>query len=86
MTTSDYLTQLQQDKSDLVDNLTEKGITGLTGDETFTELVPEVLNISSGSLEKDMETVDLVNGNYREISQEEVTETQELLDKLGGLI
>ena len=47
MTTSDYLTQLQQDKQDLVDNLTEKGITGLTGDETFTELVPEVLNIQS---------------------------------------
>lgn len=46
MTTSDYLTQLQQDKADLVDNLTTQGITGLTGDETFTELVPEVLNIS----------------------------------------
>lgn len=48
MTTQDYLEQLQQDKADLVDNLTEKGITGLTGDETFTELVPEVLNIPSG--------------------------------------
>ena len=48
MTTQDYLEQLQQDKADLVDNLTEKGIEGLTGDETFTELVPEVLNIPSG--------------------------------------
>lgn len=48
MTTSDYLTQLQQDREDLVDNLETKGITGLTGDETFTELVPEVLNISGG--------------------------------------
>lgn len=47
-TTSDYLTQLAQDREDLVDNLEEKGITGLTGDETFTELVPEVLNISGG--------------------------------------
>lgn len=47
-TTSDYLTQLQQDRDDLVDNLETKGITGLTGDETFTELVPEVLNIPSG--------------------------------------
>ena len=47
-TTSDYLTQLQQDRDDLVDNLEAKGITGLTGDETFTELVPEVLNIPSG--------------------------------------
>ena len=46
--TSDYLTQLEQDREDLVDNLETKGITGLTGDETFTELVPEVLNISGG--------------------------------------
>ncbi len=42
------LTQLVQDRDDLVTNLTTKGITGLTGDETFTELVPEVLNISGG--------------------------------------
>ena len=48
-TTSDYLSQLQQDREDLVDNLETKGITGLTGDETFTELVPEVLNIQGGS-------------------------------------
>ena len=48
MTTADYLNQLEQDREDLVDNLEEKGITGLTGDETFTELVPEVLNISGG--------------------------------------
>lgn len=49
MTTSDYLNQLIEDRNDLVDNLETMGITGLTGDETFTELVPEVLNISSGS-------------------------------------
>ena len=48
MTTADYLNQLEQDRSDLVDNLETQGITGLTGDETFTELVPEVLNISGG--------------------------------------
>lgn len=47
-TTSDYLTQLEQDREDLVDNLEAKGIAGLTGDETFTELVPEILNIPSG--------------------------------------
>lgn len=47
-TTEDYLTQLQQDREDLIDNLEAKGITGLSGDETFTELVPEVLNIPSG--------------------------------------
>lgn len=48
MTTADYLAQLQQDRKDLVVNLETKGIT-LTGNETFTELVPEVLNIPSGS-------------------------------------
>lgn len=48
MTTADYLTQLQQDREDLVDNLETMGISGLSGDETFTELVPEVLNISGG--------------------------------------
>lgn len=49
MTTADYLNQLEQDREDLVDNLETQGITGLTGDETFTELVPEVLNISGGA-------------------------------------
>ena len=47
-TTADYLTQLEEDRQDLVDNLETKGITGLSGNETFTELVPEVLNIPSG--------------------------------------
>ena len=63
MTTSDYLTQLQQDREDLVDNLETMGITGLSGDETFTELVPEILNIPSGSggeeaIEKDVNFYD----------------------------
>ena len=49
MTTSDYLEQLEQDREDFVDNLETKGITGLSGDETFTQLVPQVLNIPSGS-------------------------------------
>lgn len=47
-TIAEQLTQLASDRDDLVSNLTTKGITGLTGDETFTELVPEVLNIPSG--------------------------------------
>lgn len=47
-TTADYLNQLEQDRQDLVDNLETQGISGLSGDETFTELVPEVLNISGG--------------------------------------
>ena len=53
MQTSDYLEQLIQDRDDLVDNLETKGITGLSGDETFTELVPEVLNIPSGGADLD---------------------------------
>ncbi len=57
MTTADYLNQLETDRQDLVDNLETKGITGLSGDETFTELVPEVLNIPSGSSK-------LFNGEY----------------------
>lgn len=61
MTTADYLTQLQQDREDLVDNLEAKGITGLSGDETFTELVPEVLNIPSGSSGVDWSDIGYTN-------------------------
>lgn len=53
MTTNDYLEQLKQDKTDLVSNLTYQGIENLTGDETFTELVPKVLDITTGSAGRD---------------------------------
>lgn len=53
-TIAEQLTQLASDRDDLVSNLTTKGITGLTGDETFTELVPEVLNIPSGGGTQDI--------------------------------
>lgn len=46
-TTSEYLTQLQNDKQTLVDNLVTKGVSA-TSDETFTSLVPKVLDIQSG--------------------------------------
>lgn len=63
-TTSDYLNQLEQDREDLVDNLETKGITGLTGDETFTELVPEVLNIESSVDTTDIRNViNMTNAN-----------------------
>lgn len=63
---AEQLTQLTQDRDDLVDNLTTKGISGLTGDETFTELVPEVLNISGGGtdLSEYFATTIQINGNY----------------------
>jgi len=48
-TTADYLHSLQNDKDTLITNLGTQGITGLTGDETFTELVPKVLDISTGA-------------------------------------
>ena len=46
-TTSEYLQQLQTDKQNLVDNLATKGVSA-TSDETFTSLVPKVLDIQSG--------------------------------------
>lgn len=46
-TTIDYINSLKQDKTNLVNNLVEKGVEA-TEDETFTELVPKVLNIESG--------------------------------------
>lgn len=56
-----YLESLINDRNTLADNLVSKGIPGITGDETFTELVPEVLNIPSGSVvvrEKDVNFYD----------------------------
>ena len=47
-TINEYVDQLKSDRVDLVDNLETQGITGLTGDETFTQLVPRVLDISTG--------------------------------------
>lgn len=53
-TTADYLSQLQADKQALVDNLVEKGVEA-TNDETFTSLVPKVLNIQSGGGDAELE-------------------------------
>lgn len=46
-TTTDYINSLKQDKTNLVNNLVEKGVEA-TEDETFTSLVPKVLDIQSG--------------------------------------
>lgn len=46
-TTTDYINSLKQDKTNLVNNLIEKGVDA-TEDETFTSLVPKVLDIKSG--------------------------------------
>lgn len=45
--TADYLNQLINDKNDLADNLVTMGVAA-SHSETFTELVPKVLDISGG--------------------------------------
>lgn len=69
-TTADYLNQLEQDRQDLVDNLETQGISGLSGDETFTELVPEVLNISGSSIPT----------SFADFDAQEITNTDGLLN------
>lgn len=63
MTTEDYLNQLETDRQTLITNLTTKGITGLTGNETFTELVPKVLDIASGANLGDYFTKQIAGGS-----------------------
>ena len=63
-TITEQLTQLVSDKNDLINNLETKGITGLTGDETFTELIPEVLNIPSGEDLSEYFTGTVEKGKY----------------------
>lgn len=46
-TIQDYIDSLKNDKATLVDNLETKGITDISDDNTFTELVPKVLDIES---------------------------------------
>lgn len=53
-TTTDYINQLKIDKTNLVNNLVEKGIEA-TENETFTSLVPKVLDIQSGGSGEDSE-------------------------------
>ena len=52
-TTSEYLQQLQTDKQNLVDNLVTKGVSA-TSNETFTSLVPKVLDIQSGGTDAEI--------------------------------
>ena len=49
---NDYINQLKTDKADLVDNLEFQGVHDITGDETFTELVPKVLEIPAPNLQR----------------------------------
>lgn len=67
-TIAEQLTQLESDRQDLVSNLQTKGITGLTGDETFTELVPEVLNIQTGGGSSDLDK--LIDGSITSVTSD----------------
>ena len=49
-TISELLSQLQSDKNTLVTNLITKGVTA-DNSETFTSLVPKVLDITSGGID-----------------------------------
>lgn len=62
-TTTDYLTQLQTDKSTLVTNLVAKGVDA-TNDETFTSLVPKVANIQGGVDINDYFDKNIIGGDY----------------------
>ena len=52
-TISEKLEQLENDRQDLVDNLETLGIDDLDGDETFTELVPRILDVGNYYVRKD---------------------------------
>lgn len=56
-TIQDYIDSLKSDKQKLVTNLTTKGISGLTGNETFTELAPKVLDIVTPNNQSKSETI-----------------------------
>lgn len=62
-TTTDYLTQLQKDKTTLVTNLVAKGVDA-TNDETFTTLVPKVANIQGGVDINDYFDKNIIGGTY----------------------
>ena len=55
-TIQDYIDQLKIDKQNLVDNLITKGITA-SSDETFTSLVPKVLDITILNAQSKSETI-----------------------------
>lgn len=84
ITTSDYLNQLRTDKQDLVDNLTEQGIEGLTGDETFTELVPKVLDIQTGGGDLDWNALGLQD--FEDFCNEKYQETEDIKNNWNSSI
>lgn len=74
-TVAQLLSQLEGDKETLVNNLNTKGVTA-TNEETFTELVPKVLEISdSGGITPDKI---IQNGDYEYIETAEISPSNDI--------
>lgn len=72
-TTTQYLEQLQNDKANLVNNLVAKGVQA-TDEETFTQLVPKVLDIQGGGSD-----VEINDCNYLFYANSRLNELNEIL-------
>lgn len=73
-TIEQLLSQLENDKNTLVNNLNTKGVTA-TDEETFTSLVPKVLNITSEGITPDKT---IQNGDYEYIETFEISPSNDL--------
>lgn len=81
-TISEYLNQLLTDKTNLVNNLISKGVTA-DNSETFTSLVPKILDISTGIDTSDANATsnDILINKTAYVNNEKITGNIESLDE-----